>query len=152
MNEVRLPPQNDTELRLALQQQLDAVQAGDPARIMAMLAPQLVCAGYAEREVQFQYPLSPWMLNAMDILHGGILSAMLDNSMGTFTRAFTAKSVVTLNLQLSYSAPVQPSSQWLHTRCRMTALTNRFAHLSATAWAEDGAIAVTSTGVFYIIK
>ena len=148
MNEIRIPPQNDVELNAALINNIDS----DPTRFVAMLAPQIVTASYAEREVHIKYSIAQWMLNSMDILHGGILSSMLDTSMGVFTRAFTASSAVTLNLQLSYSASIMPDSQWVHTVCKMTSMTNRFTHVSATAWAEEGKVAATSTGVFYLIK
>lgn len=150
MNEAYTLPKSHAELQAALQRHLDAITAGNPNRIMAMLAPRLEAIDHAEREAHFQYGVAPWMLNAVSILHGGILSTMMDNSMGVFVRAFTGKSVLTLNLQVSFSAPVLPGTEWVNIRCRITSVTNRFAHLFATAWTEDGGPAATATGIFYL--
>ncbi|MEA5060307.1 hypothetical protein SDC9_123084 [bioreactor metagenome] len=150
MNQACTPPRNDLELQAALQRQFDGIMSGDPRRIMYMLAPKLISVNYAGRESCVDYKMEPWMLNAVGILHGGVLSTMLDSTMGNFSRAFSAKSILTLNLQLSFSAPISPSEEWVHTQCRITSITNRFTHLIATAWAESGDTAATATGIFYL--
>lgn len=142
-------PHSDAELQATVQRLLDAVLAEYPDRIMAMLNPSIVSVNYNEREICFRFGLSPWMLNIVDILHGGVLSAMIDNSMGTFTRALTSRSTRTINLQVSYAAAVPPSAEQVDIYCRITALTNRFAHLFATAYAL-GETAATATGIFYL--
>lgn len=150
MIEANLPTHNDIQLRAAMQRQLDDVMAGDPNRIMYMLAPSLADVNFDEREVLLRYGLSPWMLNMSGILHGGILATMIDNSMGVFCRAFTGKSILTLNLQVSYAAAVRPEDEWVQIRCRITTLTNRFGHLYAAVSTQEGGPAASSTGIVYL--
>ena len=150
MNEANLPTHNDAELHTAMQRQLDDIMAGDPNRIMHMLAPSLMDVNFGEREVLLRYGVSPWMLNMSGILHGGILATMIDNSMGVFSRAFTGKSILTLNLQVSYAAAVRPENEWVQIRCRITTLTNRFAHLYAAASTEEGGPTASSTGIVFL--
>ena len=145
-----LPPQNDAELFDAIERRLALMHTEDPSRVMAMLGARIISVDFANRSARFEYPLANWMLNAEDILHGGVLSAIFDNSMGTLTRSFTAKSSRTLNLQVSFTAPIALCEGAVRVESRLTNVTNRFSHLFATAWGAAGTPAATATAIFYL--
>lgn len=54
---------------------------------------------------RFQVPITPFMLNGLNIVHGGISATLADVTMGSLARRSTGKKVVTLDMNVKYLAP-----------------------------------------------
>lgn len=76
-------------------------------RINDMLAPEFVSCSAEEQSITLSLKVREWMLNPKGTLHGGIMSTMLDMTMGMLTR-FIRKTndVSTVSLSLDYLRPV----------------------------------------------
>ncbi|MCM2534292.1 PaaI family thioesterase [Neobacillus pocheonensis] len=58
-------------------------------------------------DVILELPITPFLLNYNKILHGGVYAVLLDAVIGLTIRSQTENSLVTVNLNISYLAPVQ---------------------------------------------
>ena len=99
-------PRTDEELCQAIRENIAYIQTFPSQRLMVMLQPSLLEASLAERTARFQYPIQDWMLNAVNIVHGGAISSIFDNGMALLLRRYTDRDCRTLNLQVSYAAPI----------------------------------------------
>lgn len=146
-------PRTDEELCQAIQENIAYIQTFPPQRLMVMLQPSLLEASLAERTARFQYPIQDWMLNAVNIVHGGAISSIFDNGMALLLRRYTDRDCRTLNLQVSYAAPIPLDAGLVTLECKIQALSHRIAHMWAGAYMKDDAMpAATATAIFYMLK
>ena len=147
------PPRTDEALCQAIRQNIAYIQTFPPERLMVMLQPSLLEASLTERMARFQYPIQTWMLNAADIVHGGAISSIFDNGMALLLRQYTDRDCRTLNLQVSYAAPIPPDAGHVTLQCKIQTLSHRIAHMWAGAYIkEDATPAATATAIFYMLK
>lgn len=147
------PPKTDTELCQAIRKNIAYVQTFPPQRLMVMLQPSLLEASLSERMARFQYPIKDWMLNAVDIVHGGAISSVFDNGMAMLLRPYTGRDCRTVNLQVSYAAPITLAHGTITLHSKIQALSHRIAHLWAGAYVDGSDMpAATATAIFYMLK
>lgn len=147
------PPKTDQALCQAIQENIAYIQTFPPQRLMVMLQPSLLEASLAERTARFQYPIQDWMLNAVNIVHGGVISSIFDNGMALLLRRYTDRDCRTLNLQVSYAAPIPLKAGHVTLQCKIQALSHRVAHMWAGAYINhDPMPAATATSIFYMLK
>lgn len=146
-------PRTDEELCQAIRENIAYIQSFPPQRLMVMLQPSLLEASVTERTVRLQYPIKDWMLNAADIVHGGAISSIFDNGMAMLLRPYTGRDCRTLNLQVSYAAPIPLDAGLVTLQCKIQALSHRVAHMWAGAYINhDPMPAATATSIFYMLK
>lgn len=146
-------PRTDEELCQAIRENIAYIQTFPPQRLMVMLQPSLLEASLAERTARFQYPIQDWMLNAVNIVHGGAISSIFDNGMALLLRRYTDRDCRTLNLQVSYAAPIPLDAGLVTLECKIQALSHRVAHMWAGAYINhDPMPAATATSIFYMLK
>lgn len=63
------------------------------------------CSG-PERMVVFRYHTYPWMSNLNQVVHGGIIAAILDVSMATLNTALYDMVTPTVSMTVNYARPV----------------------------------------------
>lgn len=146
-------PRTDEELCQAIRENIAYIQTFPSQRLMVMLQPSLLEASVTERTVRLQYPIKDWMLNAADIVHGGAISSIFDNGMAMLLRPYTGRDCRTLNLQVSYAAPIPLDAGLVTLQCKIQALSHRVAHMWAGAYINhDPMPAATATSIFYMLK
>ncbi len=146
-------PRTDEELCQAIRENIAYIQTFPSQRLMVMLQPSLLEASVTERTVRLQYPIKDWMLNAADIVHGGAISSIFDNGMAMLLRPYTGRDCRTLNLQVSYAAPIPLDAGLVTLECKIQALSHRIAHMWAGAYINhDPMPAATATSIFYMLK
>lgn len=100
---------------------------------------------YAETE--------PWMCNPYGTLHGGIISTMMDQAMGTLATCLTDGRAITPTVQLNvtFHHPLLPSQQTV-LRLHVDAVTRTMLHLrvEASNGQEPQKRCASATGIFYI--
>ncbi len=90
-------------------------------------------------------------LNVMEILHGGVHAALLDNAMGLAAMAARPEAdVVTTNLNVHFTAPIRKGtvlvrSEVLHASAKMLTA-------QGTIHDADGAFCSLATGTFRMLK
>lgn len=147
------PPKTDQALCQAIRENIAYIQTFPSQRLMVMLQPSLLEASVTERTVRLQYPIKDWMLNAADIVHGGAISSIFDNGMAMLLRPYTGRDCRTLNLQVSYAAPIPLDAGLVTLECKIQALSHRIAHMWAGAYINhDPMPAATATSIFYMLK
>lgn len=55
-------------------------------------------------QVELHLPVTPMLLNAGQLLHGGVIASLLDQAIGMSIRTKTEKRLVTVNLSVSFLA------------------------------------------------
>ncbi len=94
-----------------------------------------------------------WMCNPYGTLHGGIISVMVDQAMGTLATCLTEGKAITPTVQLSltFHHPLV-STQRTRLRLHVDAVTRTMLHLRAEAANEQEPekLCASATGIFYI--
>ena len=112
-------------------------------RINDMLAPELAACSAADKSLTVR----EWMLNPVGTLHGGIMSTMLDMSMGMLTRCLRQTGKVsTVSLSVNFLRPVQPGEK-VFIRAEVQKLGRRVAFLQAQIL-TDGKTAAAASAAF----
>lgn len=71
------------------------------------LCPVFVSCDEEKKEIVLQYEIQPWMANPYQIVHGGIITACADLSMGLLTRFLKRTGdCVTVQISTSYMRPI----------------------------------------------
>lgn len=88
---------------------------------------------------------------APGLAHGGVLSAVFDESLGAL-QVFVQEPAVTASLTTEFRAPV-PVGTRLHVRSRLDGRDGRKLHVSAQArlGSADGPVAATARGLFLVV-
>ena len=116
-------------------------------RINDMLAPEFAACSAADKTLTLSLPVREWMLNPVGTLHGGLMSTMMDMSMGVLTRYLRQTGKVsTVSLSVNFLWPVQPG-ETVFVRAEVQKLGRRVAFLQAQILA-DGKAAATAAATF----
>lgn len=103
-----------------------------------------------EHHVKLKLEVKPHHYNVMGIVHGGVLSTLMDNCMGIAgMMARPGMKVVTTNLNLHFLA--QATSDILWTTARIVHETGRTLTLEAKVTDEEGSLFAMGTATFRAI-
>ena len=102
-------------------------------RINDMLSPSFSACSAEEKTLTLTFPLRDWMLNPKGTLHGGIMSTMLDMTMGMLTRYERKTNLVsTVSLSVDFLRPVRADSAAVCAHIRKAGRTIVFAEARLT--------------------
>lgn len=95
-------------------------------------------------------PTEQWMAARGHFVHGGIISAMMDQGMGYLSCAAIGTISLTVNLNVSFLRSV-PIGDRFYIRARIQQAGKSFVHVSGEAWlgSDPGRLVTTATGIFY---
>jgi uncharacterized protein (TIGR00369 family) len=102
----------------------------------------------AGRSIETSWTASPVYQGYDGILHGGILSTLLDEAVGKLS-VLLGTPAVTAEMTLRFVKPV-PTGKVLHIRGRMVAERRRVLSAEAEALLDDGTVAASAT--FTLVK
>lgn len=111
---------------------------------------ELVSCDASVPRVEFVHEVTAWDLNVAGNLHGGIISTLMDSTMGLLCKAYTgARFTPTISLTVNFLRGVTEGKQ-LHVAAEMTHAGGRILQLSASCWTDDPTKpAATAMGTFY---
>lgn len=117
-------------------------------RINEMLAPEFAACSAAEQTAALRFALQDWMLNPKGTLHGGIMSTMLDMTMGVLARwSRRTAGVSTVTLAVSFLRPATaPGSVTATAHVERSGRTVSF--LTAKLHDGEGRLCATATATF----
>lgn len=99
-----------------------------------------------------KFAVEDWMMNPGGVLHGGMMSTILDITMGITSLSLSGFYCSTVNMSISFLEPVPVGGNLLVT-ARSTRTGNTFVQLVGEAYSPMiGRLAATSTGVFIISR
>ncbi len=122
----------------------------DPSELNLRFCPTVESCDGPSRSVVFRFHTYNWMANPMGVTHGGIISAILDASMGTLCVAFYDVLTPTITMTTNYCRPVPLNTEVL-VRVRVSHTGGTSAQMAAEMYlpGEDHLPLATTTGVYY---
>ncbi len=124
-----------------------------PGSIGDMLHFQAGSCDEASRDYVLFAQTEPWMCNPYGTLHGGIISTIMDQAMGTLATCLTEGKALTPTVQLNvtFHHPLL-STQRTMVRLHVNAVTRTMLHLRAEASNEQEpqTLCASATGIFYV--
>lgn len=118
--------------------------------VNAMLHMEVVRCDVSVPSVELLHRVDDWEVNVADSLHGGIISTLLDSTMGLLSKAYTgAPFTPTISLTVNFLSAVS-AGETLHIRAEMTHAGGRVLQLTSVCWTDDPQKpAATAMGTFY---
>ncbi|WP_261133866.1 PaaI family thioesterase [Bacillus sp. Marseille-Q3570] len=96
-------------------------------------------------------PITPFLANSVDIVHGGLTATLADTAMGTFVNRKIPddKVAVTSEIKMNYTAP--GVGEFLVCRAEILHLGTKTSVTEAKIHNENGTLVAVSTGSFYLV-
>lgn len=122
----------------------------DPEQLNLRFCPTLESCDGNQRCATFRFHTYPWMSNPMGVTHGGIVTAILDASMGVLCTAFYNQMTPTITMTTNYCLPVPLNADVL-VQVQVSHTGGTSAQLSARMYAADELRKplATASGVYY---
>ncbi|MCD8016289.1 MAG: PaaI family thioesterase [Oscillospiraceae bacterium] len=95
----------------AVRAALDRLADMSPDGFCMKLHPEIVSCDPDALRLTFAYEIEPWQLNPNGIVHGGVLSAMLDTNMGYLVVALTRIPTATISQTTNFLRPAPPGKR-----------------------------------------
>lgn len=105
-----------------------------------------------EDTYQFIVPITPFMLNSLNIVHGGITATLADCTMGSLINKSLPDDlgVVTSEMKLNYISPGKGDK--LISRAKLVHLGNQLCVAECRIETDQGRLVAIATGTFFIIR
>lgn len=140
------------ELERRARSHIEWARRGESNCINTRIKYEVHSCDYENQSVTLRFEIEDWMMNPGNILHGGMMSTMLDITMGIGTLTLSGFYCFTVNMSISFLEPVKSGDVLLIT-ARATRIGQTFVQLVGEAYSEKmGKVAATSTGVFVLSK
>ncbi|MCF6410437.1 PaaI family thioesterase [Pseudalkalibacillus salsuginis] len=96
-------------------------------------------------------PITPFLDNSVDIVHGGFTATLADTAMGTFVnrKIPNDKVAVTSEMKINYTAP--GVGEFLVCKAEILHLGTKTSVTEAKIYNEEGILVAAATGSFYLI-
>ena len=118
--------------------------------ICDLLAPEFVSCDAENQSVTLAVTVRPWMLNPKATLHGGMMAAMLDTTMGLLVRYYgQTLEVSTISLSVNYLRPAH-NGDLLRVTARIDKRGRRVIFTGGEIALPDGKKIATATASFMI--
>ena len=104
-NSVLLTDRAEVEATFRL---LEEENRQNPHIVNGMMQPRYLGCNIEEQSITIEYAVRDWEMNRVGILHGGIMSTMLDHTAGITVAAFLGGWAPTVDLQVHFLRPGQP--------------------------------------------
>ncbi|MFD2673157.1 PaaI family thioesterase [Marinicrinis sediminis] len=105
----------------------------------------------SEQQVSVSLQVKPHHHNLMGIVHGGVLSGLMDNTMGVYAlQAREGKKVVTSHLNLHFLE--QAVTEELICITKLLHETRKGLTIEAKVWTAEGKLCAFSTGTFRVLS
>ena len=145
--------ENKTGAQQALEEVLHLLHEKAPDSIGGRLHLQVGDCDPQTGDYTLYAQAEPWMCNPYGTLHGGMISTMMDQAMGTLATCLTEGRALTptVQLNLTFHHPLLPGQRTV-LQLHVDALTRTMLHLRAAAYNEQEPqkLCASATAIFYI--
>ena len=148
----------EPEQKAAMEREMRAVleRLGQPeGAVGSLLGLSLVTCDPEEKTLTLSMEPSPWMANLMGWMHGGMISSVMDTTMGALSRWCRGgeEFTPTVTMQTTYLRPVMLSGR-LYIRARVTHAGHSLISLTSELWSGDETerLLATSCGTYAVLR
>lgn len=129
------------------------LDGGDPSQPNLIFYPKLEGCSGPEHTVSFRFHTYRWMKNPNQVVHGGMIAALLDNAMGMTCICLYGDMTPTISLSINYCRPV-PLDADIIIRIRAVTTGSTNCQLTAEIFLPDAPQLplVTALGVYYTAR
>lgn len=99
---------------------------------------------------RFHVPITPFMLNRLHFVHGGISATLADATMGSLASRVTGKKVVTVDMNLQYLAPGKGKK--LISTARLLRKGKQVVFCECSITNDRGDKVLSASGTFFILS
>jgi len=119
--------------------------------ISSMLALDIVSVDTQAQEIVTVFNAAPWAENVNGTVHGGVITSVIDSSMGIFCRGVSyPRRGPTINLNVNFLRPVLMGQQ-LYTRVNLLRRGRTLLWFQAVSWTDSPEKPCASAeGTFYV--
>jgi len=120
-------------------------------QVNSLLAPEYLDCEIETKKLIIKYPVLSWELNMAGILHGGVISAMIDHSMACTCVAFTGSWCPTTDLSVSFIKSAR-EGETLHAYGKITDIEDNRLYLECELWNTDGSQLIAAGSAVYLFR
>lgn len=141
---------SQTELSQALHVSIADLNLPQKENFCSTLSTRFEDCNAQEMTMTCSFPCEDWGANRIGRIHGGVVSAMLDQAMGLLCFAVTHRVLPTVELQISYLRPTELNAR-LYVKSRAVSTGKTFWHINCEAWMEGTPekTVATASGVYF---
>ena len=103
--------------------------------VCGMMAPEFIECDPVAMTQTYAYPAQVWEQNPDGVLHGGIITTMLDTTIGALTHIITGKLTPTISLNTSYLRPA-PGDGRIIVKAYVTKMGRTLIYTRGELWEE----------------
>jgi len=154
---MNIPAAANMRFRQRLDHFYNYISHADQERIGSSALPEFYSYDHESRELVLKYRFEEWMLNCNGVMHGGIVSLLMDSSMGWIACTWPEQELPTptpsISMNITFLEPIFPDSHVL-VKVHLTALKSHITYVSASLYkeTEPEKILAVATGEYYRIK
>jgi len=144
---------DNSEYSRRIETLLSDVDEKRSATIAGMIKPRLLDFDAETMSSVIAFPAQSWECNPNGVIHGGIISTMMDTAMGITIIAFVQSMTPTINMQVSYLRPC-PADGTIAVRSHISMLGGSVVHTRAEMFdtREPDKIVATAEGAYRRFK
>lgn len=118
----------------------------------SMLSLDIESVDAGRKELVTAFTAAPWAENVNGTVHGGIITAAIDSTMGIFSRGMAyPRRGPTLNLNVNFLKPVR-IGETMYTRVKLLRQGRNLMWMQAVSWTTDEEkLCASAEGTFYIL-
>ncbi|GAA0338807.1 hypothetical protein GCM10008967_31360 [Bacillus carboniphilus] len=101
--------------------------------------------------LEMTFPITPFALNSLDIVHGGVTATVLDTVMGTYAHMLISKDRAAVTSEMNLHFLAKGVGEKIYSKATLIHKGNTRLVMEAKAYREDGTLMAHATGTFHII-
>lgn len=119
--------------------------------ISNMLGLDVVNVDEQAQEIVTVFTAAPWAENVSGVVHGGVITSVIDSSMGIFCRGISyPRRGPTINLNVNFLRPVSMGRQ-MYTRVKLLRRGRNLLWFQAESWSDSpDKPCASAEGTFYV--
>jgi uncharacterized protein (TIGR00369 family) len=113
------------------------LSTGAPGSFNSQLVPTFLRCNFKESTMVYTYEAGSWMGNPVGNIHGGIIAAMLDTTMGSLTYYMAGEKITpTITMKVDYVAPGKVGKR-VYVGCKCTRCGRTMGYVTCKTWQDD---------------
>jgi uncharacterized protein (TIGR00369 family) len=102
-----------------------------------------------KKEMVFDYTVAEWEANPAGLLHGGVMSLMLDVTLAALIAPYVGGFTPTIQLTVTFLRPV-PIGETLRIHAKVISIGKNVAHAEGEATLLTGKLVATGKGIYSV--
>jgi len=121
-----------------------------PPKVFLDAEGEILSMDFEEKRMRIRYPVKERYLNPLRYVQGGIIVALMDNTMGPLSYVVAPPSV-TLSLNIQYKRPATGDLPYIDIEAWVTEQTRRLVYMDGTAYNPEGKVLITAQATAMLV-